>query len=338
MKLLHSILYHLMFGLWWLFSALPLPLHYLGANLLYLLMRYVIRYRRDVVRRNIAESFPELSPRKRRIIERRFYLFFCDYIVESIKFFSITKFELRYRMQFKGLERLHESLRQGRSCAVFLGHYGNWEWVSSLPLWVDPKLGKCLQLYHPLRNKSMDRLMGYVRERMGSTNIPMKQSLRLIMKYKKEGLPVLVGFIADQAPKWSSVGYWMPFLGHDTPVLTGAERIAQKLDMDCYFLHVRRKRRGRYEAEFQLMTDKPQEVPEYWITQEYIRRMEANIKEQPSYWLWSHERFKRTRVGYVKYMLKHGRDVIAENEKFYDNLHPEGIPIADWMQQNKQTI
>ena len=334
MRLVHNLIYHLAFGLWWLFSALPLPFHYLGADLLYLIMRYVVRYRLDVVRQNLAECFPDLSPRKRKMIERRFYLFFCDYIVESIKFFSITKFELRHRMKFEGLDRVNQSLTEGRSCAVFLGHYCNWEWVSSLPLWIDPKVGKALQLYHPLRNKSMDRLMGYVRERMGSTNIPMKQSLRLIMKYKKEGLPVLVGFIADQAPKWGNISFWMPFMGHDAPVLSGAERIARKLDMDCYFLHLRRKRRGRYVAEFQLMTNKPQEMPENWITIDYNRRMEANIKEQPSYWLWSHERFKRTRLGYINYMKKQGHDVVAENEKFFDPEHPEGILVSDWLKQN----
>ncbi len=330
MKIIHGIIYHLMFGLWWLFSALPLPLHYLGANLLYFIMRYVVRYRRKVVKQNIAECFPELSKHKRLMIERRFYLFFCDYIVESIKFFSISKLELRYRMKFKGLDRLHESLSQGRSCAVWLGHYCNWEWISSLPLWVDPKLGKALQLYHPLSNKAMDQLMGYVRERMGSTNIPMKQSLRMIMRFQKEGTPVVVGFIADQSPKWNSINYWMPFMHHDTPVLTGAERIARKLDMDCYFLHVRRKRRGRYEAEFQLMCNDPKQRPEYWITEEYNRRMEANIREQPSYWLWSHERFKRTRQGLIDYLHRHGRDEEIENGRFFDPEHPEGIPMKEW--------
>lgn len=302
---MHKILYHIMFGLWWLISALPMPLHYLGATLLYFIVRYVVRYRRSTVKKNLQLAFPELSQRRRDKIERRFYLFFCDYIVESIKFFSISKTELRYRMEFKGLDRVHQSLRQGKSCAVYLGHFCNWEWISSLPLWIDPKEGKCLQLYHPLRNKAMDRLMGYVRERTGSTNIKMKESLRHIVRYQKEGVPVVVGFIADQAPKWNNINYWLPFFGQDTPVLDGAERIAQKMDMDCYYIHVRRRRRGRYIAEFQLMTDDAKHMPDHWITEEYCRRLEANIKEQPSYWLWSHDRWKRTRQGYEEYMKKH---------------------------------
>lgn len=333
---MQRILYHLMFALWWLFSALPLAFHYLGSSILYFIMKYVVRYRRKTVRRNLQEAFPELSKRKLHMIETRFYLFFCDYIVESIKFFSISKRELRYRMVFKGLDELHNSLRQGRSCAVFLGHYCNWEWISSLPLWVDPKVGKCLQLYHPLENKAMDRLMGYVRERMGSTNIPKNQSIRHIMKYHKEGTPVVVGFIADQAPKWENINYWLPFLHHDTPVLNGAERIAIKMGMDCYFLHVSRKRRGRYVAEFQLMTDDSRHVPENWITEEYNRRLEQNIKEQPSYWLWSHDRWKRTRQGYLEHLRHEGRTDELKTERFFDHDHPEGEPILQWETRNKE--
>ena len=336
MKIIHSVIYHLLFGLWWLFSAMPIALHYLGANLLYLLLRYVIRYRRSTVHQNIKEAFPELSHHKRSVIERRFYLFFCDYIVEAIKFFSISKKELRYRMEFKGLDRLHQSLKEGKSCACWLGHYCNWEWISSLPLWVDPKVGKCLQLYHPLKNKAMDRLMGYVRERTGSTNIKMKESIRHIVKYQKEGVPVVVGFIADQAPKWNDINYWLPFLHHDTPVLDGAERIARKMNMDCYYIHVTRKRRGRYVAEFQLMTDAVKEVPEHWVTEEYCRRLEANIKEQPSYWLWTHDRWKRTRQGYLDYLRRKDKQKELATEKFYDHEHPEGIPLLEWEKQNKK--
>jgi len=333
-KYLFDPLYYLIFGLWWIYSILPMPIHYFFATLGYLILRFVMRYRRKTVSKNLRESFPHLSKRQLKLVEMRFYLYFVDLIAESVKFFSISKTELKYRMQFKGLDRLHESLAKGRSCACFLGHNGNWEYVSSLPLWVDPKLGKCLQLYHPLENPIMDRLVGYERERMGSTNIPMAQSIRHIMKYHKEGTPVVVGFIGDQVPVWESLNYWLPFFNHDTPVMTGGERIARKMDMDCYYIHMRRKRRGRYEATFQLMTETPKQVPEHWITEEYFRRLEENIKEQPSYWLWTHKRWKRNREGYIRYLFRKERWNELFTAKFIDHEHPEGKPVAEWAREN----
>jgi len=331
-----NLAYYLLFGLWWLFSSLPLWIHYCGSIILFFLLRYVFRYRRKLVRRNLRESLPNLSERKLRIIEARFYLYCADLVAESVKFFSISKREIQRRMQFRNLEQLNDSIEHGRSIAIFLGHNCNWEWVSTLPLWLDPEKSKSLQLYHPLENPIMDRLVGYERERMGSTNVPMAQSIRHIMKYQKEGKPVIVGFIADQVPIWESLNYWLPFLGHDTPVMTGGERIARKLDMDCYYLHLRRQRRGKYIATLELMTDTPRKVPEFWITEQYYLRLEANIKQQPSYWLWTHNRWKRSRKDLIRHLADEHRWNELENLKFYDHEHPEGQPAGVTRQDFEQ--
>lgn len=293
-KTFEHILYSIGYGLWYAVSSMPLWFHYLFSDILSSLLYHVLRYRRKVVRRNLTESFPTYSHRQIWLIERAFYLHFCDILVESIKYFSISRKELKKRMQFKGLDLIEESCRNGRSCGVFLGHYGNWEWVSSLQLWIDPKVGRCVQLYHPLENKVFDRLMGYIRERMGSTNIPVEQSLRHIVKYRNEGTPLVIGFIADQTPHWNNIHYWTNFLNHNTGCFTGAERIIRMLDMDVYYMHIERVSRGHYVAEFRLMMQGSKDAPDNKITEMYTRALEENIKEAPAYWLWSHRRWKRT--------------------------------------------
>ena len=231
-------------------------------------------------------------------------------------------------MRFKGTELLNQSVEQGKSVAVFLGHHCNWEWISSLPLWTSDR-GKCLQLYHPLENVTIDKLIGYSRERMGSINVPMAQSIRHIMKHTKEGKSVIVGFIADQVPLWESMNYWLPFFHHDTPVMTGGERIARKLNMDCYYAHITKDRRGHYTAEFQLITDDSRSVPEHWITEQYYERLEANIREQPSLWLWTHNRWKRTRAGFIRHLKAENRLTELSNLRFFDHEHPDGQPASE---------
>jgi KDO2-lipid IV(A) lauroyltransferase len=51
-------------------SYLPLPLLYILSDVLFVLVYYVVRYRRGVVRRNIDASFPEHTAKERRGIER----------------------------------------------------------------------------------------------------------------------------------------------------------------------------------------------------------------------------------------------------------------------------
>ena len=303
-RTLKNIAYYILFGVWYMASLLPMWFLHGLSSLVSIILFYVVRYRREVVHENIATSFPDMSPRKRWMIERRFYTHFSDLLFESVKYFSISKWNLKRRMKFKGVELLEESFRKGRSCGVFLGHYGNWEWISSMPLWIDPKLCTCAQLYHSLENYVTDQLVLYTRRRWGGVNITMDKSIKYLVQYRNEGKPVLVGFIADQAPFWDNIYFWSDFLHHETPWFTGAERIMQKLDMDVYYLDVRRIKRGYYVAEYKRITTEPKNQEQFWITDQYAKMLEHTIMRAPSYWLWSHRRWKRTKEEWLR--ITHG--------------------------------
>ena len=146
-----KVLYYLFYAVLWLISLLPMRIHYLFSDFLYLLVYYVVRYRVKLVRKNLADCFPEKSAEELRKTEKAFYHWFCDYIVETIKLISISKKELQRRMVFKGTEVVDEIVESGQSCAAYLGHYCNWEWITSLPLWVTPK-AQCGQIYHVREN------------------------------------------------------------------------------------------------------------------------------------------------------------------------------------------
>lgn len=289
-----KLLYYIVFAVWYVFSLLPLRILYVLSDLLFWLLYAVVGYRKAVIRKNLKESFPEKSEEELRKVERGFYRFFCDYLVETIKMMTISKENIRRRLTFKGTELVDEIVESGQSCAVYLGHLGNWEWVTSLPLWVTPK-AQCGQIYHPLENKEFDRLFLYSRQRLGAKCIAMQDTLREILKYRKENQPVVIGYISDQVPFWTNIHHWVDFLHHDTPVLTGTERIARKVNHAVFFLDVHRVRRGYYEAEFKLITREPQKMDEFEITDIYFKLLEESIRRAPEFWLWSHNRWKRTR-------------------------------------------
>ena len=143
-----TILAKLLYVLLYLLSLLPMWVHYLFSDLLYVLVYKLVGYRLGVVRKNLSSSFPEMSEKELRQTEHQFYHWFCDYIVESIKLLSASKKQMMRRMQFKGIELANQVIEEGRSIALYMGHYCNWEWVSTLPLWVSPK-GQCGMIYHP---------------------------------------------------------------------------------------------------------------------------------------------------------------------------------------------
>ena len=130
---------------------------------------------------------------------------------------------------------------------------------------------------------------------MGAECIAMADTLRKILEYRKAGQPIIVGYISDQVPFWTSIHHWVNFLNHDTPVLTGTERIVRKVNHAVLFLDIHRVRRGYYEAEIKLITREPQKMGEYEITDTYFKMLEQSIRMAPEFWLWSHNRWKRTR-------------------------------------------
>jgi KDO2-lipid IV(A) lauroyltransferase len=246
------------------------------------------------VRQNLLNSFPEKDLKEVIKIEKDFYSFFCDYVIETIKLFSMSEKDIKKRITFGGFEELKKQMGEDKSCIVYLGHCCNWEWISSVPLHVDKKI-RCGQIYHPLENKIFDELFLKVRGKFGAANISMNHTIRQIAEWRKEGRQFMIGFIADQTPNWNSIRYWIDFLHQDTPVFLGPERIARQTESVVFYADVKRLKRGYYHCEFALLSAAPQELPENALTDRYFQLLEKTIRENPPYWLWSHNRWKRQR-------------------------------------------
>jgi KDO2-lipid IV(A) lauroyltransferase len=206
---------------------------------------------------------------------------------------TISEKNLKRRMAFKGTKEADEILESGQSIALYLGHYCNWEWVTSMPLWITPK-AHCGQIYHVLENAAFDKLFLKLRERWGAESIPMAETLRRVATYRKQGQPIMIGYISDQVPFWNNIHHWLNFLNHDTPVLTGTERLARGAGHAIFYLDMHRVRRGYYEATLKLITRDPKQTKDYELTDAYFRMLEESIRRDPVCYLWTHNRWKRT--------------------------------------------
>ena len=306
--------YYLLYGLTYMLSLLHLRVLYVLADGCYLLLYYIIRYRRKVVRKNLTSSFPEKSEAELRSIEHRFYRWLCDYAVETIKLLSISDKKLLRRLEFRGDEAFDRIFDEGRDCAAMMGHYCNWEWFSAIGLTFrrHPEAVAGL-IYHPLYNDVFDRLFIDIRSAHGGTCIPKKDILRHLVACRREGLRNLFGYISDQSPRWKDIHLFLPFLNHDTPVFTGGERIMRKMDNAVFYMDVERPRRGYYTCTVHLVSEHAAQEPEHAITTRFFQMLETTIRREPAYYLWTHNRWKRTREEFdQKYKLVNGRTIPKE--------------------------
>lgn len=286
----------IVYVLFYTLSLLPFRILYGMADIGYVLLYYIIRYRRGVVRKNLVTAFPEKSIDDIKTIEREFYHWFCDYFLEAIKLLSISEKELRRRFTIINSEEVEQCFQEGQDVAAILGHYCNWEWLSCVGMNLPPERETGL-IYHPLRNKTFDYLFRKLRShKQNSHVIPKKDILRYVVTKKREGVRNICGYISDQGPKWTNIHLWLPFLNHEyTPVFTGGERIMRKMNNAVFYVEMSRPKRGYYTATYKLITREPNTLPADDITRRFFCLLEETIRQEPAFYLWSHNRWKRTK-------------------------------------------
>jgi KDO2-lipid IV(A) lauroyltransferase len=267
---------------------------YLSANGLYVLLYYVVSYRKSVVRTNLRNSFPNQDDAWIISTEKAFYRHLCDVMVEVIKSSSMSRAQLLGSIRYENPELLHRHYLNHRSVVVIMAHTGNWEWIPPLAALIAPQFSQ--GLYKPLSNKAFDEFFKQTRTRFGSGVIPMDRSLKVMMEQQRQGELTATAFIADQTPSNLSSGVWLKFLNQDTLFFTGTEKIARKLGYAVIYMSMKRNGRGKYIVSMTDLCDDASKTEEGYITRYMASLMERDILEQPENWLWSHKRWKHQRA------------------------------------------
>ncbi len=275
-----------------LLSLLPFPILYLISDFLYLILYYVIRFRREVVRKNLAIAFPEKTEEERKRIEKAFYRHLSDLFMEMIKTTTISQQNLNKHLFIENPEVLNDLYDEGRSVILYGGHQGNWEWISGVGLQLKHK---SMAIYKRLSNPFFEKWLLKNRSKFNFDLVPTYLAKEYIDKKEKAGEKIAYGFLGDQNPLPHKAKLWLPFFGKEVPVLTGAEEIARKYNIPVVFFEMKKIKRGYYTVELFLLNKNPEKTEEFEITREYFKRLEELIKKQPAYYYWIHRRFKHTR-------------------------------------------
>lgn len=282
-----AFFYGIISFLLYLVSLLPFWFLYFLSDILFVILYYVIGYRRKVVQSNLANSFPEKSLEELREIERKFFRFLADTIFEVIKLRSISAAELSKRFQFVNPQEVMQHIHNNRSGLIATGHYANWEWgAPACSLFFDTQL---MVIYKPQTNKFFENMMNKMRARFGAIMVPMQQAIRQIISYKG---PFYAVFLSDQTPVRTEHNVFIPFLNQPTAVFLGIEKIAKKTGRPVVFYYMKRIKRGYHQAIFKTLVEDPASTTEYEITKLHTAELERVIREQPEFWLWSHKRWK----------------------------------------------
>lgn len=283
------LVYILVYPFLWFVSILSFRLLYIVSDGVYIVMYYIIGYRKKTVTNNLRLVFPNKSEKDIAIIRKKFYHHLCDMFLEMTKTMTISEKELKKRFKITNPEEFKRLETLNKSVILIFGHYASWEWSIVLQRYINLK---SLAVYKPLANKYFDRLVKSIRSKFNTDLISTKETINVINDHESRNIKTIIGFLSDQSPRLTKEVYWSKFMGIKVPCFTGAERLAKKLDLATAYLKVTKVKRGFYEAEVRLLADNPNDYNDYQLTDMFLTEVEKQIHEAPEYYFWTHKRWK----------------------------------------------
>jgi KDO2-lipid IV(A) lauroyltransferase len=273
-------------------SILPFRFLYFISDIVYGIIFYILRYRKKVTRENLVNSFPEKNIDEIAIIEKKYYHYMADLLLEGLKGLTMTDEEILERHKILNPEVPNHYFEKGKSLICVSGHYGNWEWlVFSGNIQINHLV---VGIYKAINNPYIEKFMHLRRSRNNCYLAPTTETYETYNKLKDQ--PCLFLMFADQSPTNLRDCYWIDFLNQDTPTLHGPEKYAKKYDYPVVYLDMQVVKRGYYELTFSTLVDEPLTQPSGKITELYMKKLESVIEKEPAYWLWSHRRWKHKRI------------------------------------------
>ncbi len=270
-------------------SNLPFGMIYLFSHFFYGLIYYLIPYRKKVVLMNLKRSFPELSEAERKKIGKQFYRYLTYLLAEAIKNLTISAAELQKRVTVKNPEIMNDLYTEGRSVILLSSHFHNWELLITAQNLIFKH--QAIGIGMPLSNKFWDKKINERRERFGMKVVNATNYKEVLASYT--GQPTATLILGDQSPGKAENCFWVDFLNQKTAFYFGAEILANQIDVAVVYAVLHRPKKGYYEIELRTITQNPTTETYGKITLDYIRFLEADIRETPYAWLWSHKRWKK---------------------------------------------
>jgi Kdo2-lipid IVA lauroyltransferase/acyltransferase len=280
-------MYYILYPILYLFSLLPFFVLYGISNFFSFLLFHVVKYRKDIILGNLKIAFPEKTEAERIKICKKFYQYFTDTFIETIKFVSISKATLEKRA--KGdFALLNELIDKGYNINIMAGHQFNWEFAnllysSNLKI---PFVG----IYVNISNKALAKIFQDFRSRYGTIlmdSLAFKNNRHAV--FEKQ---YMLALAADQNPKFPENGYWLNFFGRPTPFSSGPEKGAIKNNAAVVYVAFKKVKRGYYEFNTTLLCESGSNTSVGELTSKYRDILETTIRQDLANYLWSHRRFK----------------------------------------------
>jgi KDO2-lipid IV(A) lauroyltransferase len=240
----------------------------------------VLRLRRDVVRAQIAASFPERDEAWVRATARACYRHFGEELALLAGGVGRVRAAVdRLAAPPAAVEMLEA--RADRGIVLVTGHLGNWELAGAFVA------RHCAFTTVAQRQRGrVGRRLEALRSELGMDVVHRGESASRVTRAVRQG--GCVGLVADQR---AASGLAIPFFGRPAPTTPGPARLAIRMGVPLVFCAVVRES-DRYALLWEpldpraLATEDPRVVTAAWLA-----ALERAVRSRPEQYFWFHRRW-----------------------------------------------
>ncbi|MBI4645800.1 MAG: hypothetical protein HY738_04150 [Bacteroidia bacterium] len=194
--ILNKIFFCIFYGFVWTITLLPLKVLYVFSDIIFVILYYIISYRKDIIQNNLKNSFPQKTIQEINLIHKLYIRHLSDIIIETLKIIHLSENKtlniVRYKncdlfdnlyKNNKNRDLIHNLYNNNKSIILVMGHYGNWELLIGFPLLIKYI---CIAIYKPLKNIYFDSFINCLRGKFGTKMAAMNQILKTILEYQQK--------------------------------------------------------------------------------------------------------------------------------------------------------
>jgi Kdo2-lipid IVA lauroyltransferase/acyltransferase len=270
-------------------AHLPWPLQRVLGRGLGLVLRGLLRTRRDVAARNLALCFPEIDVRERKSLLHAHFAALGIGVFEFARAWWGSIAPLRPDVRIEGLEHLAAARANGRGVIVVSGHFTTLEVCGRLLCDHVPLAG----MYRPYPQPAMEWAVLRGRARYAAAMFA-KQDVRGAVRHLKRG--GLLWYAPDQDPSRGDSVH-VPFFGQPAHSLTSTHQLARLSGAAVVLFEHARLDDGSYRLRLWPAFDDFPSTDATADTARVMAGIETMARHAPAQYLWIHRRFKRRPEG-----------------------------------------
>tara|TARA_B100000780_G_scaffold80617_1_gene54874 strand:+ start:934 stop:1794 length:861 start_codon:yes stop_codon:yes gene_type:complete len=241
---------------------------------------------KKMIKKNINEAIPNLTKNETNSIIRNMWRNYGKILAEYVFIKDFRKTNLKNKIQVEGQEILDQIKKDNKPVIFISGHFNNFELMA---MHIESSGVELAAIYRPLNNKFLNYIMETIRKKYICKNQIKKgiSGTRKLLSFFKKNTSIAL--MIDQRVSEGKKSFFFKQKAYTTTI---PAQFVKKFNCRIVPIYIERKKNHCFKLTIYKPIQYPKENSIDTITNQLNIIIEKMILQNPSQWIWSHNRWK----------------------------------------------